>query len=229
MTVVLLLVAAASGVISAPTEDQRLVLWQTLREGMSVEEAASALRAVDGIGGVTVKKTSKGSRLNIGYVGDGIEVDGLQYKASLVFSSSGLTTVHLQTDACLSRATQKYESLRELLIQKYGNAMAQREVTEDRQLVAIRNTFDTTPTRVLLRLEPGTVPQHTYGASGKLMLLAQNIANNEVDSQIVKCPNDRGQRATLEVSYLSNTAAQAASSAAAAEASAQGERDKSKL
>lgn len=203
-------------------------LWQSLREGMTVDEAAMAIRSIEGIKAVTVKQSRKGPSLSIKYEATGIEVAGLPYQITPLFNGTRLESVRLETRACLTMATEKYKILQELLSQKYGSSRTLREVTEERQLVAFRDTYSTTPTRVMLRLEPGDVPEHIYGATGLAGALA-SISNASVDADIEACPLDRGQRATITVSYLNNANSTAIDAAAAAEEIAKRKRDKDKL
>jgi len=224
----LLVALAIQAASQGEAASERVPLWQTLQEGMTAEEAAIALRGVEGVKTVTVKPSRKGATLSISYTAGGIEVAGLPYRILPDFKASRLTGVRLQSEACLSLATEKYKTLRDLLAQKYGDGRTQREVTEDRQLIAIRDTFSTTPTRVLLRLEPGSIPQHIYGATGFAGALAA-IANSSADADVEACPNDRGQKANIEVTYLNNANSAAIDAGAAAEEAAKRERDKNKL
>jgi hypothetical protein len=214
---------------SATVTNQGVILWQALREGMTADEAAASLRAVDGIKSVAVKSSRKGQTLSIKYFANGIEVAGLPYRIVPAFTGNRLSSVRLESEACAGLATEKYKSLRDLLAQKYGQSQTQREVTEDRELIAIRDTFSLTATRVLLRIEPGSVPQRIYGTSGKVGRMMQSVANSVTDAAIEECPNDRGQKAVIEVTYLNNANAAAMDAQAAAEEAAQRERDKDKL
>lgn len=209
--------------------NESVLLWQALREGMTADEAAASLRVIDGVKSVSVKDSRKGQTLSIKYVDNGIDVDGLRYKIEPNFVGNRLQSVGLGSEACAGLAAEKYKSLRGLLTQKYGPSRTQSEVTEDRQLVAVRDTFDATATRVLLRIEPGSLPQHVYGASGKVGRLIESMANSSVDSAIEQCPNDRGQKASITMTYLNNARAAAEDAGAAAERAAQQERDKDKL
>ncbi len=209
--------------------NQGVILWQALWEGMTVDEAAASLRVVDGVKSVTVKSSRKGQTLSIKYNANGIDVAGLAYKIVPTFTGDRLESVSLESDACAGLATEKYKSVRDLLAQKYGQSRTQREVTEDRELIAIRDTFASTTTRVLLRIEPGSLPQRVYGASGKVGRLIESMANSSVESAIEECPNDRGQKASIGITYLNNANAAAIETKAAVEKAARQERDKDRL
>lgn len=223
------LAAAVEAVAAQPVDDGRLILWQSLREGMTADETATALRTVEGVKNVTVKTSKKGPSLSINYTGSGIEVAGLTYKVSTDFNTQGLSSVHLLSDACLGLAMEKYKGLRVLLADKYGEAKTQREVTPDRQLVAVRDTFTGTPTRVVIRLEPGEIPQRVYAGGSKFAASLAQISNLATDQAIAACPNDAGQRASIEIAYLDNADAAAIAAQEAASKSAEQEADKSKL
>ena len=208
--------------------EQGVLLWQTLRAGMTADQTAAALRLIEGVKSVTLKPSRKGPNLSISYGPNGVQVGGLPYKVVLEFKNDRLVSVGLQSEACLSLATAKFHELGDLLSQKYGEGRTAREVTEDRQYVATRNTFATTPTRVVLRVEPGDIPRHVYGGRGIAGALA-SIGNSMADAEIAACPSDAGQRASIAVTYLDNASSTAKDATDAAESAAHRERDKSKL
>lgn len=228
MQVTLILAFALQTVAVDEASSTRVPLWQTLREGMTVDETAAVLRGIEGIKTVTVKQSRKRPSLSIKYESAGIEVAGLPYTITPLFKDSYLESVSLESKACLSLATEKYKVLREVLSQKYGKNLSSREVTEERELIAVRDTYSAMPTRVMLRLEPGDVPKYIHGATGLAGALAA-IANASTDADIEACPLDRGQRATIRVAYLNNANAAAIDAAATAEEVAKRRRDKAKL
>ncbi len=227
MIIFLYLMAFQNETVSPP-ENRDVILWQTLREGMNANEVATILRDVDGVKNVRVKTSRRGDSVSISYTSNGIEVAGLPYRVFPNFEAGRLASIRLETEACLGLSTEKYKNIKELLAQKYGDGRSQRERSEENQLVAVRDVFSATPTRVLLRLEPGSVPQHIYGATGIAGALAA-IANASADADIEACPNDRGQKATIQVTYSNNANSTAVDAAAALERERRRERDKGNL
>lgn len=190
------------------TVENRPVLWRELRLGMTPDEVAAKLREVQGIKSATVKVPKKGKKgepsVSIDYVAPGVTILELPQTVTPVFADSKLQSVSFGSTACLSLAIQKFKDLKAMLAEKYGPDVTKKEVTEDRQLIGIRSTYATTPTRVLLRIEQGATPQHVYGGSGKVANILGQIANSSVDAEIEACPNDAGTKGIIEIIYLDN-------------------------
>lgn len=208
--------------------DSRLVLWHTLRAGMSGEETVAAIQAIDGVKKASLNNSKSETKISITYVYSGIEVGVLTYKIDAGFEGNRLVSVHLTSDACLSLSFEKLKGLRDLLGQKYGPYRTQKEVTEDGQLIAGRDTYAKTPTRVIVRLVPGELPQYVHGGTGLAGSLAK-LSNIATDQAIASCPNDQGRRATIEITYADNEAAAKAEADESAVRKAKQASDKAKL
>lgn len=183
------------------------MLWQDLRFGMTIDEAASALRTIEGIKSAQVRTSRKGKKsLKIAYTKSGFQIADLPSTISLGFDADRLQEVTINNEACLSLSVEKFKSLQSLLAEKYGEGKVQREVTEDQQFVGMRSTHANFPTRAMLRLEPIYPPVGTpapYG-SGALGELASALSHSMADAAIDACPNDQGVKGGLSITYLHN-------------------------
>ncbi|HEX8301210.1 hypothetical protein [Sphingomonas sp.] len=123
-----------------PAIDNRPMLWQDLRYGMTADEAAILLRALPGIRAAAVKPSKKKPpRIVMDYTKEGVTLLGLRNEIGLTFGSSGLEQVDLRSAACLALSMEKFKGLRDLISQKYGAARTQKEVNEARDLTGIRD------------------------------------------------------------------------------------------
>lgn len=118
-----------SSVQSAPVEAP---LWQQLREGMTYEEAAAALRATDGVRSVRVKlKKQKPVALSISYVGSGVSVGPMVATITPVFEDDKLASVSLISDDCLSTGLAKNNTISDGLREKYGHYVSVKVVDDN--------------------------------------------------------------------------------------------------
>ncbi len=223
-----ILASVAAAQAPAGEAAEGLVLWQGAREGMNAEEVAAQVRLVDGIKSVKVRPSRKRWPLSIQYDGDGIDLDGLFYEVDPTFADGKLETVALKSEACLILATAKFKKLRGILEEKYGAALTQREVVESGETVGARSTFSADGLRVMLRLEPGSVPSYVY-MSGKIGRAIAKSMNSAVDSDRAECPAELGQRGTVQITYLNEASAAAVEAAASDEAAQKRSADKDKL
>lgn len=214
-------VATAPGTASVP-------LWQSVREEMSPEEVASSLRSVDGIKSVAYKIGKKGPTFSIRYVDAGVEISGIPFSVEPKFEQGRLVKINLNAKSCAKLIDAKYEIISDLLSQKYAKGREQREISEDGTFIAIRNTFISESTRVMMRVEQGDIPQYVPPKTG-LAGLMTTLINNGVDADRRECPNDTGRKSELKLVYSGQASSAATDNMNDGEQEAKEARDKSKL
>ena len=185
-------------------------LWRTLSHGMSVEEAAQALRNIDGIDQVTVViKTGKLPRLKFNQRDGGIDIGAAKATLGLNFGTSGLTEVTLLMDDCASTAIEKNRVILDALKTKYTSYGREKVVDADGVELSYNLAFWNDSTRVRMSFEVRNAARYTpvYGA-GNLGKLANALAENAANNALAACPNDGGVRTATTLSYTSQSAFQ---------------------
>lgn len=182
-------------------------LWSGLRTGMSAEQAASALRQVDGVRAVKVtQKKNKPPKLDVSYVADGVDVGFGRAKVTTYFEGAKLSEVDLDIDQCLSAAKAGALNLVTTLKTKYGAAARESVADPDNgAITSQRLAFWNEETRVRVserNYNPaqGEASVPGSGAAGAIADIFGAIASNEAEKA---CPLDAGARALWTINYSS--------------------------
>lgn len=197
---------------------------------MSAEEVALKIRAIEGVKTATAKTSKKGvPSVTVSYTDTGLTLLDLKQTIQPEFENGLLQSVNLNSTACVKLAMQKVVDLRPLISSKYGPVRTQREVTADRRLIAIRDTYATTATRVVVRIEEGARPEFVPEGSGSVGKMLSSIANSSVQSEIDECPADGGIKGLIQITYMNNAVSTIADDKQRNDEAAKIEREKDKL
>lgn len=146
----LLLLQAVAVTPAGPPTPPIVPLWRDLRVGMTPEQAAVALRSVEGISDVEVRRDRRGRfrSLRIKYSPSGVVLDGLKVEVQPVFSADGLQEVNLSGSACAGAARERGNRLGSALAERYGQRARERVVDEQGVQIEERIAFWNEQTRV---------------------------------------------------------------------------------
>lgn len=203
-------VAAVQPNPQVTANDQLPVIWRDLRAGMTPEQFADSLRKADGIKSVDVtRKGKKPAKVRIAYsVGDGMPIGDLNVAVTPSFVDDHLDSVSLTETSCYSAAKAKIEKLMSLLGDKYPHQQKVTVVNSDGVSTDTQRAFYNDEARVTLSVSTieNPYPQHLYGGSGFVAAankLANSMADSNYNSAIEACPLDKGNKATLQLEYVS--------------------------
>lgn len=198
-------------------------LWRDLKAGMTAEQAAAVLRAIEGVKAVQiVRKKNKPPRLDISYTGSAIEVGVLKVIIATIFDGELLKEVTLKADECGSVGVEQAKTTAMALKEKYGSSAREKVVDDNGVFIEYRFAFWNEATRVRMswsEYNPANVG--SSGAGGTLGQIADIFGAIGANSAQAACPTDNGARLTTILTYSPqsdfNSSQQASSSKKGAE------------
>lgn len=209
MLTLLLLQAITTALANSPSPPSA-PLWRELRVGMTPEQAAVAIRSVEGVSEAEVRRDRRGRfrSLRIRYLASGVIVDGLRVEVQPVFLTERLQEVNLSGTACAGAATERAARLGAALRERYGQSVRERVVDSEGVDIEQRFAFWNEHTRVRMSWSVDAPLQSGgyYGGSGvpgALAGLANAFADANRDAAIQACPNDRGVKVVTTLNYSS--------------------------
>ena len=218
-------------------------LWRTLKQGMTVDEAAQALRAMPEIKSVDLPRAKAGepTKLKIKYQANGVDLFGVPFKLALEFESGALKNVILGAmDQCLVEGGAVIEKTMGVLHEKYpthlhgpkgyDEALASRAIldalsTKQKQTVTSAMTNGSTAVVFIQAYKYTAHPDYVYGA-GNLGRLGNELMRSAYKSQQEACGGTGLKRVDVGIMYMAQEALDA--QLATAERAEDGAREQAK-
>lgn len=185
------------------------LLWRDLRVGMTPEQTADALRQIEGITEVTVRRNrrQKFQSLRIKHAPTGVVVGDMKFEVAPTFDGERLTEITLTSEACAAAGNEQIKLLRSALQDRYERTARERVVDENGVEFQQRAAFWNSETRVRLSYELKSPSSDYYGSGtgvqGALAGLANMMSQASRDAALQACPNDAGVSVATSVNYSS--------------------------
>ncbi|OHC96608.1 MAG: hypothetical protein A2792_19735 [Sphingomonadales bacterium RIFCSPHIGHO2_01_FULL_65_20] len=203
------------------TAAETVELWQGLKTGMTPQEAAATLSAVEGVRKVKVvndRKPNDPRRIEVSFTGSGYVVAGVPFQIGAIFKAARLDKALIQSgELCASVFPEAFTPIRDGLNKKYGKPLFEEKDLDE---LAILEALDESsrlgqPVSRVMGFASGKVAAYVdvtfnreprlarpYGM-GRMMESLWQIAEQEQRNKIMSCPNNSGlDRIKIGIIYM---------------------------
>lgn len=177
---------------------------------MSPEEAAEAIKHLEGVTDASVKRTHAGKfkSISVQYANGGVAIGDLRAAISTEFDTDKLTNVTLTSNACASIMTAQLKVLADSLREKYPQHVTETVVDANGVKTGTLYAFWNPTTRVEVGYQVNV--SEAVHTTGKFSGIANALADAGQAAAEAACPNNpNGATITATFQYSSETAFEA--------------------